>query len=96
MSTHTTKTNRSCKAEFHLIAPFARSVKLVADFTEWESFPLELINTEGGVWYTAVPLPPGHYCYHLIIDYQWGNSPGPARSARTRRFATIKSELEVI
>jgi hypothetical protein len=37
------KVNRSRRAEFHLMEPFARSVKLAADFTKRETFSLDLI-----------------------------------------------------
>ena len=43
------------KAEFHFEAPFAESVKLAADFTEWEKFRLDMIISETGVWFTIVP-----------------------------------------
>lgn len=64
--------------EFHLQAPFAESVKLAADFTDWEQFPLDMIKSEDGVWYMAVPLPPGHYSYRFIVDGQWCDDPHPA------------------
>jgi Glycogen recognition site of AMP-activated protein kinase len=61
--------------EFHLEAPFAESVKLAADFTEWEKFPLDMMKSEDGVWYTTVPLPPGHYSYRFIVDGEWCDDP---------------------
>jgi hypothetical protein len=64
--------------EFHLEAPFAESVKLAADFTDWERFPLDLIKSEDGVWYTNVPLPPGQYAYRFIVDGQRCDDPHPA------------------
>ena len=83
------------KAEFHLIAPFAKSVKLTADFTEWDKFPLDLIKSEGGVWYTVVPLPPGHYSYHFIVDGQWCDDPHPARRKHRNLFGTANTVVEV-
>jgi hypothetical protein len=61
--------------EFHLEAPFAESVKLAADFTEWEKYPLNMMRSEDGVWYTTVPLPPGHYSYRFIVDGEWCDDP---------------------
>ena len=65
------------RTEFHLEAPFAESVQLAADFTDWEKFPLDLIKSEDGVWYTSVPLPPGHYSYRFIVDGVWCDDPRP-------------------
>jgi hypothetical protein len=59
------------KTEFVLMAPAAKSVQLAADFTEWEKFPLEMIRSENGVWFTIVPLSPGHYSYRFIVDGEW-------------------------
>ena len=69
------------KAEFHLQAPSACSVKLAADFTDWEKHPLDLIKSEDGVWFTLVPLSPGQYAYRFIVDGQWRDDPHPARRA---------------
>jgi|SRR5580693_8996511 hypothetical protein len=93
------RTSRSAiglkKAEFHLIAPFAKSVKLAADFTEWEKFPLDLIKSEGGVWYTVVPLPPGQYSYRFIVDGRWCDDPHPARRRQRIPFGTANAVVEV-
>jgi hypothetical protein len=70
--------------EFHLEAPFAESVKLVVDFTDWEKFSLDLIKSEDGVWYTNVPLPPGQYAYHFIVDGQQRYDPHPAQFVSNR------------
>jgi hypothetical protein len=61
--------------EFQLEAPFAESVKLAADFTDWELFPLDMIKSEDGVWYATVPLPPGNYSYRFIVDGEWCDVP---------------------
>jgi hypothetical protein len=61
--------------EFHLEAPFAESVKLAADFTDWEKFPLDMIKSEDGVWHITVPLRPGHYSYRFIVDGEWCDDP---------------------
>ena len=83
------------RAEFHLIAPFAKSVKLAADFTEWEKFPLDLIKSEGGVWHTVVTLPPGHYYYRFIVEGQWCDDPHPAWRRHGNSFATANAVVEV-
>jgi Glycogen recognition site of AMP-activated protein kinase len=61
--------------EFTLEAPEAGSVKLAADFTDWEKYPLDMIQGENGVWFTVVPLAPGHYSYRFIVDGQWCDDP---------------------
>jgi hypothetical protein len=62
--------------EFHLAAPAAKSVKLAADFTDWEKSPLDLIRAEDGDWFTVVPLLPGNYAYHFIVDgRRWEHLP---------------------
>ncbi len=61
--------------EFHLEAPFAESVKLAADFTEWEKFPLDMMKSEDGLWFITVPLPPGPCLYRFIVDGRWYDDP---------------------
>ncbi len=63
--------------EFHLKAPSAGTVRLAADFTDWEKSPLDLIQSEDGVWFTIVPLLPGKYAYRFIVDGQWCDDPWP-------------------
>ncbi len=65
--------------EFHLEAPTAGSVKLAADFTDWEKSPLDLILSEEGVWFIIVPLLPGSYAYRFIVDGQWCDDPCPVQ-----------------
>ena|ERR1700722_3022975 len=80
--------------EFHLEAPFAESVKLAADFTDWEQFPLDLIKSEDGVWYTDVPLPPGQYAYRFIVDGQWYDDPHPVQLV-PNPFGTTNAVMNV-
>jgi hypothetical protein len=82
------------KAEFHLEAPFAESVKLAADFTDWEKFPLDMIKSESGVWFTVVPLPPGNYSYRFIVDGRWCDDPRPNQRV-PNPFGTLNAVVEV-
>lgn len=82
------------RTEFHLEAPFAESVKLAADFTDWEKFPLDLIKSEDGIWYTTVPLPPGNYSYRFIVDGRWCDDPRPNQHA-PNPFGTVNAVVEV-
>jgi hypothetical protein len=81
-------------AEFHLKAPSAKSVKLAADFTEWEKFPLDMIKSEDGIWFTMVPLPPGHYSYRFIVDGQWRDDPRPNQRV-PNSFGTVNTVVEI-
>jgi len=63
------------KIEFFLNASSAKSVKLAADFTDWEKSPLDLDKIADGVWHAAVLLPPGHHSYRFIVDGQWCDDP---------------------
>jgi 1,4-alpha-glucan branching enzyme len=71
--------------EFHLEAPFAESVKLAADFTEWEKFPLDMMKSEDGLWFITVPLPSGPCSYCFIVD---GDGIGAAQ-----RYASDDEDL---
>jgi hypothetical protein len=80
--------------EFHLKAPLAQSVKLVADFTDWEKYPLDLIKSEDGVWYADVPLSPGQYAYRFIVDGQWRDDPHPVQLV-PNAFGTVNAVVKV-
>jgi hypothetical protein len=81
--------------EFHLEAPAAGSVKLAADFTDWEKSPLDLIKSEAGVWFTIVPLLPGNYTYRFIVDGEWCDDPRPAQRV-ANPFGTTDAVVNVI
>jgi len=65
--------------EFQLRAPSARSVRLAAEFTDWEKSPLDMVKSENGVWFATVPLSPGNYAYRFIVDGRWCNDPQSAQ-----------------
>jgi hypothetical protein len=81
--------------EFHLEAPFAGSVKLAADFTDWEKSSLDLVKAEDGVWHTTVPLPPGHYSYRFIVDGEWCDDPNPILRLHENPFGRANAVVEV-
>lgn len=102
----TTKRERVCQGpdsplkglkntEFHLEAPAAKSVKLAADFTDWEKSPLDLIRSEAGLWFAIVPLLPGSYTYRFIVDGQWYDDPQPARR-KVNPFGTTNAVVNVV
>ncbi len=67
------------KIEFALEAPKAKSVKLAADFTDWEKFPHEMMPSGNGVWHSVIWLAPGQYSYRYIVDGQWCDDPHSTR-----------------
>ena len=87
--------SRHIPAEFEINAPWANSVKLAADFTEWEKFPLAMIRREDGIWFIAVPLPPGHYACHFIVDGQWRDDPFSTQRGIPNPFGPTNSIKKV-
>jgi Glycogen recognition site of AMP-activated protein kinase len=67
--------------EFKLAVPHANCVKLAAEFTDWEKFPLDMIRSETGVWSITVPLAPGNYSYRFIVDDEWLTDSSTASAA---------------
>lgn len=62
-------------------APYARSVKLAADFTEWEKNPIDLVKAKDGTWNLVLPLPTGKHPYRFLVDGEWHNDPQAVQSA---------------
>jgi 1,4-alpha-glucan branching enzyme len=79
---------------FHLNAPAAKSVKLAADFTDWEKAPVKLTRRADGVWLTALPLAPGDYAYRFIVDGQWCDDPSCMRRV-ANPFGTTNAVVSV-
>lgn len=65
--------------DFSVELPEAKSVRLAADFTDWEESPLDMIRFDGGIWSLTVPLPPGIYAYRFLVDGEWYDDPRVAR-----------------
>jgi 1,4-alpha-glucan branching enzyme len=53
---------------FRLEAPDAAQVSVVGDFNDWDAGKHGLHKKPDGVWECQVPLPPGRYAYHFIVD----------------------------
>jgi|SRR5665213_69296 len=81
--------------EFHLAAPAAESVKLAADFTNWDKFPLDMIKSEDGVWFTIVPLSCGTYTYRFIVDGRWCDDPHSPQHA-PNPFGTANAVINIV
>jgi hypothetical protein len=102
-STSTRNTNRRKPSEalsdevrqskFNLQAPAAHSVKLAADFTDWEKSSLDMVKSENGIWFTIVPLSPGNYAYRFIVD---GRCNDPRSAQRVPNpFGTFNAVMKV-
>jgi hypothetical protein len=82
------------KVEFCLKAPAADSVKLAADFTDWEKHPVEMMHSPDGFWFTVVPLTLGNYSYRFIVDGEWRDDPRATRRA-PNPFGTENAVIQV-
>jgi len=63
------------KVTFSILAPEARSVKLVGDFSGWEENPVDLKKLKSGQWKATLPLAEGRYEYRYLVDGQWQDDP---------------------
>ena len=63
------------KVTFSCIAPEAKSVQVLGDFTGWQQAPIDLKKSKGGSWKKTVSLAPGRYAYRLRVDGQWQDDP---------------------
>ena len=61
--------------EFFYSAPEANSVRLVGDFTHWQSKPINLLKQADGVWKASIALAAGTYHYRFLADGQWCDDP---------------------
>lgn len=63
------------KVTFSILAPEARSVKLVGDFSGWEENPVDLKKLKSGQWKATLPLAEGRYEYRYLVDGRWHDDP---------------------
>ena len=69
--------------QFVLVAPTARSVKVVGDFNNWGYGDSALVATNHeGVWSVTAPVPAGVHRYAFVVNgKQWMADPSAPRSA---------------
>ena len=60
---------------FGLVAPSAKHVELVGEFTHWQQEPISLLRSNDGIWRTAVNLESGSHEYRFLVDDQWRDDP---------------------
>jgi len=70
-----TKKSTKQKVTFSIVAPTARSVQLVGDFSDWEQRPVPLKRLKTGEWKATLPLAQGKYEYRYLVDGQWSDDP---------------------
>lgn len=80
---------------FHVEAPRASTVKLVADFTSWERLPLDLRPDDSGGWQIAVPLQPGRYAYRFLVDGEWWDDPD-CRECEVNPFGGHNAVIDIL
>jgi len=73
-----TKALPKLRVTFSVLAPEARSVKLVGDFSDWELHPVELRRLKDGQWKTTLALTEGTHEYRYLVDGQWRDDPNCA------------------
>jgi 1,4-alpha-glucan branching enzyme len=62
---------------FSLIAPKAKEVMLVGNFTEWQVKPLimDRMKPRSRTFAATLSLPPGTYQYKFLVDGEWVEDP---------------------
>ena len=63
------------KVTFTILAPEARSVKVVGEFSDWQHRPVELKKLKSGQWKATLSLEEGKYQYRYLVDGQWHDDP---------------------
>jgi 1,4-alpha-glucan branching enzyme len=68
-------TNKHSKQVFQFVAPTAKSVLLVGDFTNWHQQGIPMHLDHSGNWTATVALLPGTHRYRFIADGEWRDDP---------------------
>jgi 1,4-alpha-glucan branching enzyme len=63
------------KVIFSFPAPQAREVRLVGDFSNWETNPIPMKKLKSGQWTASVSLETGHHEYRYLVDGKWIDDP---------------------
>ena len=67
--------NKHSKQVFQFVAPAAKSVMLVGDFTRWSQQGIPMQSDDNGIWTASVMLSPGAHRYRFIVDGEWRDDP---------------------
>ena len=77
-------------------APGARRVSVAGDFNRWSCE--QHIMRPGrltGDFELSIPLPPGRYCYRLVVDGRWQHDPAN-QTVETNPYGELNSVVEVL
>ena len=74
-----TKKSSRQKVTFSILAPTARHVQLVGDFSDWQQRPVDLKKLKNGEWKATLPLSAGKYEYRYLVDGCWSDDPNCSR-----------------
>ncbi len=69
--------------QFVLVAPEAKTVKVVGDFNGWNTAhpAFDATNRGGGVWSVTAPVTPGYHRYAFLVDDSlWVSDPAAPRA----------------
>jgi len=76
-------------------APGAKEVRLAGDFNNWSPEAHRMSpGPSDGDFQLLIPLPPGRYCYRLVVDGRWQHDPANA-AVETNPFGELNSVVEV-
>jgi 1,4-alpha-glucan branching enzyme len=83
------------KMRFKIKQPKAKSVALVGSFTEWETRPIPLSQSEPGLWEAEVELPSGRHEYLFLTDEgEWLQDPN-STEWRPNPWGGLNSVIDV-
>lgn len=83
------------KVRFKIEQPKAKSVALVGSFTEWETRPIPLAESEPGLWEAEVELPSGRHEYLFLTDEgKWLQDPN-STEWRPNPWGSLNSVIDV-
>lgn len=71
----TLKVSSKKRVNFEFNSPDARDVKIVGNFTDWETSPISMKKNLLGIWKASINLTPGRYEYKFLVDGEWKNDP---------------------
>jgi len=61
------------------VAPEAKEVRIIGDFSGWAKEGIRFSPAGEGVWEATLKLAPGEYQYRLLVDGRWQDHPGARR-----------------
>jgi len=84
--------NMAKPVNFFCVAPEAKAVFLVGDFSDWRADAHPMTRQPDGAWHIVVAVHHGHHRYHFLVDGKPVLDPratGIARNARNEHVSLI-------